>query len=421
MKHLYTALAIVFLLPLFSKAQSNYKPGYVVTLSNDTIKGFIDYKEWENNPAQFNFKGAINSKQITHYDLGNAISFGINGLDQYRRNTVSLSNDRTELSNLSTGIDTTTTQETLFLKVLTTGKNLTLFLYKDNIKDRYYVAEGSNKPIELSYHVYFDPEQTSKVVHSTGYKRQLQRWSLMYQPNKEKLQTTILQSDYELKSLANVVSLINGGDNAEMQVKTSGHSFFVGIGLNDEITKMNDANSPINKSKYSSIFPKIAIGADLYLNKNVKKLIFRTELFVTGSSTNIATEGFVNTKFIQTLKFERIKATINPQLIFNAYNGDNIKFYLGAGLAVRYNTYVNKQNKIVYYDSTNKPVDEVDPAFPDTQALNFGVSATTGVAIGNKFAIYVSYNSTSTLNGNLGYTLSSTSYQAGINYFFGDK
>jgi len=55
MKYFYL-FAFLISVSLSSLAQSNYKPGYVVDLRNDTLKGFIDYKEWENNPKTFTFK-----------------------------------------------------------------------------------------------------------------------------------------------------------------------------------------------------------------------------------------------------------------------------------------------------------------------------------------------------------------------------
>jgi hypothetical protein len=45
MKFFYKVLLAVILLPAFSYAQSNYKPGYVVNLKGDTLRGFIDCRE----------------------------------------------------------------------------------------------------------------------------------------------------------------------------------------------------------------------------------------------------------------------------------------------------------------------------------------------------------------------------------------
>ena len=47
---------VLFLLPLLSIAQANYKSGYVVTLKGDTLRGYINYKEWGRNPKDIDFK-----------------------------------------------------------------------------------------------------------------------------------------------------------------------------------------------------------------------------------------------------------------------------------------------------------------------------------------------------------------------------
>ena len=59
MKHFNKLLLSLFLLPFFSVAQSNYKPGYVVTSKGDTIHGFIDLQAWDSNPTAISFKPAM--------------------------------------------------------------------------------------------------------------------------------------------------------------------------------------------------------------------------------------------------------------------------------------------------------------------------------------------------------------------------
>jgi len=59
MKQLYPLIALLILAPLFSKAQSNYKPGFIVSLKGDTTYGFINYREWKLTPNQIDFKTAI--------------------------------------------------------------------------------------------------------------------------------------------------------------------------------------------------------------------------------------------------------------------------------------------------------------------------------------------------------------------------
>lgn len=78
MKKLLSLLYIWCTLPVF--AQVNYQPGWVMPKeSQDTLKGFIDYREWEINPEQIWFKTTSSSEQRTAYNLDNCSAFGIAG------------------------------------------------------------------------------------------------------------------------------------------------------------------------------------------------------------------------------------------------------------------------------------------------------------------------------------------------------
>src|ERR1700712_305685 len=90
---------------IFASAQSKYKPGYVVTLNGDTVKGYIDYLEWGNNPKTISFK-KNETAQKELYTIDNTTAFGVKGNEKYRRETVWLSQDRVDMGNLRTVIDT---------------------------------------------------------------------------------------------------------------------------------------------------------------------------------------------------------------------------------------------------------------------------------------------------------------------------
>jgi len=66
---LYFALTL-FLFPT-AYAQKNYLPGSVITLEGDTLKGFINYLNWEENPDTIDYRPARNSPamQFTPTDL----------------------------------------------------------------------------------------------------------------------------------------------------------------------------------------------------------------------------------------------------------------------------------------------------------------------------------------------------------------
>ena len=45
-------LALTCLASALSFGQRNFQPGYIVLNNNDTVAGFIDYREWHKNPEK---------------------------------------------------------------------------------------------------------------------------------------------------------------------------------------------------------------------------------------------------------------------------------------------------------------------------------------------------------------------------------
>lgn len=52
----FKLLLIAALLPSLASAQSIFRPGYIVGLKGDTLKGFIDVREWVSTPTSIKFK-----------------------------------------------------------------------------------------------------------------------------------------------------------------------------------------------------------------------------------------------------------------------------------------------------------------------------------------------------------------------------
>jgi len=95
MKHFPKILLLLFL-PLFSLAQSNYKPGYVITVKGDTVHGFIDYKEWDKNPKNISFKNALNDSVAENFTSKNASGFAVTGSEYFKVFIVHISEDQVE-------------------------------------------------------------------------------------------------------------------------------------------------------------------------------------------------------------------------------------------------------------------------------------------------------------------------------------
>src|SRR5215217_9568220 len=68
-------------------AQKNFLPGWVALNKTDTLKGLVDYRNWEKNPRAIDFKLGLDGKTET-YAILQLEAFGIDGYDQYIRAVV---------------------------------------------------------------------------------------------------------------------------------------------------------------------------------------------------------------------------------------------------------------------------------------------------------------------------------------------
>lgn len=417
--HRLNKLLLLFLLtPFISFAQQNFKPGYRVELNGDTVNGLIDYKEWIRNPDKFTFKNNQDSQPAT-YSTANSSAFGVTGLEYYRRFILPVSQDKVEISALTIGPDTTSSIDTVFLKIVTSGRFLTLFTYNDGIKRRFFVAEGNEVPKELIRRLYLDPKQTSQIVTSKTYTRQLVALAMKYRPQDKKLVDQILNAEYGENNLRQIVYQINGIEsNVKLQpAKQQGHRLFAGIAFNHGITKFANSNGQSYQS--SSSLPEINIGSDFFVNKNVGSLIFRLGLGFTGNKASFVYNGQdANASTTTVLKFNQYNAFLNPELLYNFYNTSGAKVYIAGGVQLNYATYASKTYKTTFYTLSGASTQSVNNDFPDLRSFYVSFTVKAGLVINSKVDIFADYSPFTGTSVNVGETLRMSAYKVGVNYLF---
>ncbi len=136
-------LLTLFLLPasLFLNAQFNYKEGNVITNNGNTIKGFINYKEWHKNPDRILFKAAPDNADARVFTADSIAGFNIPGYESYARFIVQVSMDEIIFGSLKEVMDTSTETKAVFLKEILKGDRINLYEYTDEIKVRYYILD----------------------------------------------------------------------------------------------------------------------------------------------------------------------------------------------------------------------------------------------------------------------------------------
>ncbi len=416
----------LFLLPLFTLAQSNYKPGYVVTLKGDTLHGFIDYQGWDSNPATISFKSTTNQQKPQKFTVSNISFFNVAGIATYQKQVCAISMDETNTAHLSSNRDTSFRIDTVFLKILQKGKNVALYEYTDGLKTRFYVSEAPGYvPTELIYRIYDDMglathKEGNTVIENT-YLKQLFALANKYYVLDDDLTRTLQSANYAQPDLLGIVSKINNISKAEFAKKYAGDSkvnFYVSAALNITNTSSNPSAPYViaGGGPHTSYLPAVAVGVNFIPNPNSGTVEFRADL-------SFADAQFSSSYLLKVSPYVGVKAAFNqlgislvPQIIFNIYNSDNFKFYLGIGISLNYVNYSNavfvSQNpsvSVAYISNTNPyAFNKVD----DTYLLK------AGMQFNKKLGIFVNYlTSTPTTQGGY-YQLSRTCEQVGVVYFF---
>lgn len=401
---------IILFMPLFTFAQSNYKPGYIVDLKGDTLKGTIDYKEWEKNPRQVSFQNNTGVVQV--YTTQNAKAFAVSGLEYYEKYIVSVSTDPVEVNDLKTRSDADFVKDTVFLKVLARGKYLSLYYYADNIKPRFYLSEtgDTRQPEELVYHVNYNADRTN-TIHITRYRTQLQ-YEAQKNNGPARLESLINQARYDADDLIKIVTEINGGAGQQMVSENLfGTRWFAGAGVN-----YNDMlfTGSIAYGDAYSLFPKVSAGLDMLPNKSTQRFFLRAEAAFTGDSHD-----FKNTYQKSELNVSQLTASAIFQAYYNFYNGQKLKIFAGGGIAVNFSAYP------VHYYIVEGGIDLApvkSTGYPDYHTLWESVLLKAGIILNKKIEIYAGYSPPTTLTNNyIDFAGNVISYQAGVNFLFGAK
>lgn len=289
MKLFYTLSLIAMPLAIF--AQTNYHEGYVIKTNGDTLKGFIDYHQWDQNPRSIDFKVNKGDRHALNFNPQTARGFQVMNAETYVAYIGSISMDKNRFPNLPLALDTSRRPDTIFLKQLVKGKNLALLYHRDAIKTRFFIAETNAPPVELKYMQYYD--NAVQLAVKALYQGQLLFYIHKYAPDNGKLARDAGEARFDDVDLVKIVLAINGENIQEK--KELHYRFFLGGGINEiksnyrynqsvavytlvgPLTEMDSHYEKVSKFS-TTVSPVLDFGMDVFTNPKVQKLIYRAEI-----------------------------------------------------------------------------------------------------------------------------------------------
>lgn len=425
MKRLIIVSLFFVLFPIALQAQSNYKAGYVVTTAGDTLKGRIDYQEWNQTPGSVSFKASVDGENKQEFDANTARYFEITGLEAYKRYEGPITMNEVDIRRLSTNRDMRLTTTTVFLKQLHAGENVSLFSYTDRVKTRYFILEKNDSvPQELYIIKYYVPGSGNKMLTMKSYVGQLLSVASKYTEVTPELKRKVESAAYAAEPLLSIVSKFNGQSDARItseMAMNNKHRFYAGVAVNRTIVQFHGENGFSNANHNPvSYMPSLVFGLDGFINRNTQRVLLRAEGRLTGSNHHIAHK-FESSSGSHEISYDITQQTASliPQVIYNLYNKEHFKFYLGGGFSVNYTNYSTNKSGYVYVSSgtgTRYGPEERQSYKLEPVWTSFMVRS--GLVLNKKYEISAIYQAPASLTKYFDFAVEHQSMSLGINYLF---
>jgi hypothetical protein len=152
--------------------QENFLPGYIISDSHDTLRGFIDYRNWSRNPNQIAFKNTPVSDAVVHQVEG-ILGFSVNN-ETYLRATVQHDINPIRTEDLSYSPVPKYEKLTAFLMVLSQGSKSLYFLKDQDNRISLYIKSDNGEYILLVNYRYL--VDSGNLITNKMYKEQLRTY-----------------------------------------------------------------------------------------------------------------------------------------------------------------------------------------------------------------------------------------------------
>ncbi|MEP2671218.1 MAG: hypothetical protein ABJH04_19600 [Cyclobacteriaceae bacterium] len=172
-KRLFPIITLI-LLTQFAFSQKNLVPGYIIRGSQDTVRGYIQDRGWDQNPKEILFKKSL-AEDAVKYNASQIKEFKINGGPHYFAFIVDIDKSAYKVSQMEKYLPSkSNVRDTIFMEMLDRGKLDLLRLRDESDKYHFYYNSGNGTPKELILKIVFTQNNgmTSMLI-TENYKAQL--------------------------------------------------------------------------------------------------------------------------------------------------------------------------------------------------------------------------------------------------------
>lgn len=331
----FLPLAILFcLVSNFTKAQTNFQPGYVVTLSGDTLRGEVDARRAERSARIARFR-ASETAAAEEYKPLQIKGYGFVNGRVYQTETVMLLDS---LPSVRSYEEVVLSRRPSFLEVIVQGAGNLLYLRDERGKDHYYVRV-QNKPTEELIQSF-----QTQALKSGTYRRPTNEFRKTLAVATQQclaVQPAISNLKYDQQSLIKLLSSYNQcvGSKSEIHAsKDRKNHLMLGAVIGGEGSQLiiTDNSRGFNSTAKgsSSIKPVVGLACHLRLTGVNRTLTGRVELLYESQQYNAETL----TPLPAMYALYRVKLTsiTLPLLVRYTYPRGHIRPFAQAGISASY-------------------------------------------------------------------------------------
>jgi hypothetical protein len=413
--------AILITLVSIGYAQKNFQPAFIIQNNGDTIRGFIDYRNWGKIPASFSFKSTYDSepKIIKPEDVQEV---NVNN-EKYLSKYIDISIGTDILDDLPLENEIIIKKEKCFIQELIPGSK-SLYYYQDNsIQQQYYIRQGDSV-ILLVYSKYIDKSGKVDVVRENKkYQAQLAFYLIDCESIQKQLEKTTY-TNVSLIHLFNQYYICSNKEIPDQNILQKSKSKF-GLIAGTTITTL-DLNSsdismgPITSPEYEkSVNFTFGTYYDLVLLRNRGKWSFYNELIWQGYECTAQYDTYVNeneyskTTYTIGLNYLKLATMLRYKYpIKNAFIFSNLGMTNNCALP---NGIENTREKITtfYGEETTKVI----PIFNGVRKYEFGLTMGIGAKY-NHFNIETRFEKGSGMSSNFAIKSTTFRYSLLLSYSF---
>jgi hypothetical protein len=157
---------VSFLFSYLSYSQENFSPGFIIKNSGDTLKGFVDYRNWAINPKVVDFKSTATSYPTTFIPT-DIKEFSVKD-EIYVSGIVEVENTPVQDNRLDYDSKLKLTVDTIFLQSLIRGKKDLYYYMNNNGRVNFYVNKDGRFEL-LVFKKYLIRQGTTSYIFTGKY------------------------------------------------------------------------------------------------------------------------------------------------------------------------------------------------------------------------------------------------------------